>query len=287
MHIHLPVDAQSQQGQPPGTAIDLLAAGCDLSRTRCKQLMSCGAVWLSRGGAKPRRLRRASSIMRSGDILDVYYEPAVIDAVVAKPVMIAREAHYSVWYKPAGVYSQGTRFGDHHSISRLVSEQLKDEQCYLVHRLDRFTRGIILLAHSKQAQVALAGLFEARKIEKHYRAIVHGRIELQHSGQLVEEPIDGRAATSLISVLRAGNKASLVNVHLQTGRKHQARRHLAHLGHPIVGDRQYAVGQSSEHDLQLVAFSIAFECPLGAGKKRFQLNAEQYHAFEQSYEDLS
>ena len=115
-------------------------------------------------------------------------------------------------------------------------------------------------------------MFQQRGMEKHYTAVVHGHFLETPQPLIIEEAIDGRPARSRIRLIeydRAGDRSTL-DVEIETGRKHQIRRHLAALGHPIVGDRRYGLGEE-EQDLQLTATSLAFPCPLTGVQRRYRL----------------
>ena len=107
-------------------------------------------------------------------------------------------------------------------------------------------------------------LFREREIEKRYRAIVAGDFSTKPIPLRTEEPIDGKTAASEISFreLNADGTRSLVDVRIETGRKHQIRKHLGSLGHPVIGDRLYGAGEADGLDLQLTAYLIGFQCPI-------------------------
>jgi len=122
--------------------------------------MHKGAVWLSRSNNK-KRLRRASKSLNSGDLLELNYNAELLHQVVPEPQLVHDAQHYSIWYKPYGLYCQGSRWGDFASINRWVETHLNKLQnnnarpVFLVHRLDRATTGLILLCHSKTAATKL------------------------------------------------------------------------------------------------------------------------------------
>jgi 23S rRNA pseudouridine1911/1915/1917 synthase len=122
----------------------------------------------------------------------------------------------------------------------------------IVHRLDRYTSGVLLAAKNDAAHRQLAAQFSGRRVEKVYLALVHGQVR-RESGR-IERPIardpvrrtrmttrldEGRAAWSEYRVLRRFERFTFLEVRIGTGRTHQIRVHLASIGHPIVGDPLY------------------------------------------------
>ncbi len=269
LELHLSVSSEDE------SAISLLATASGLSKQTIKQVMQNGAVWLSHNG-NTRRLRRAKHQLHSGDELHLYYDLAIQSTVAPVPQLIADEGDYSVWYKPQGMYSQGTKWGDHCTIGRWVERHL-DRTTFTVHRLDRAATGLILLAHKKSSAAKLSALFAERKINKRYRARVRG--EFPSARQLFEQAIEGREARSHVQLINydAQLNCSLVEVDIETGRKHQIRRHLSSGGHPIIGDRLYGCseeGSAEDHDqikedLQLLAYQLSFIDPTSAKEKRY------------------
>ncbi len=256
----------------PAPVVDALAAATGLSKQRIKQVMHKGALWLQRDGSV-RRLRRASTVLKPGDVLHLYYDEQILARQAPAARLIADEGDYSVWDKPPGMYSQGTKWGDHCSIARWVEQHLQPERpAFLVHRLDRAASGLILIAHRKRVAAALARMFRERRMEKHYRAGVRGHFPDHPAVLLIEAPINGRPARSLVRLLgyEQDTDQSLLDVEIETGRKHQIRRHLAALGFPILGDRLYG-DRKADRDLQLTAVSLAFRCPLTGEPRCYRL----------------
>ena len=235
--------------------VDLLAAASGLSKTRVKTVMTRGAVWLLRGGTI-RRLRRAKAALRQNDQVTMWYSEALIDTVAPQPEKLIDEGAWSVWFKPAGLLSSGSRYGDHCAINRVV-EQSEDRPVFLVHRLDAQTEGLMVLAHSKQSAAALSRAFSERRVRKRYTAEVEG--SFSPDPVHVETPIDGQAAETFITLARTSEASSIVECRPVTGRKHQVRIHLAGLGHPLVGDRLY--GSTAKPPFRLTAHQLEFPCP--------------------------
>jgi len=258
---------------PDDDATTLLQDASGLAKQRIKLAMTQGAVWLTRGG-HTQRLRRAKRALRAGDELHLYYDADILAEEPPAPDLIADVGEYSVWNKPYGLRSQGSKWGDHCTITRWAERHLQPERpAFTVHRLDRAANGLILVAHSKGMAAELAKIFRSRKIEKRYRAFVTGTFASDEDPLRIEQPIDGKEAVSEVSLISVSNDGaqSLVEVRIATGRKHQIRRHLAELGHPVVGDRLYGNGEADGVDLQLQAFLLAFRCPVSNQKVEYQL----------------
>jgi len=255
------------------TAIQALSDHCMLSITELKQAMSKGALWLSRGKVT-QRLRRVKKSLKVTDELHFYYDPQVLNQEPKKASLIADLVDYSVWFKPYGMLSQGSKWSDHCTIGRWAQNNLSPERStFIVHRLDRAATGIILIAHSKKAARALSEMFEKHQLEKHYNIIVHGDFSQREQPAVIETPIDNKAARSTFTHLNyhGNSNTSLIQVKIDSGRKHQIRKHAASINFPVVGDRLHGDKTrtySEMTNLQLCAVSLRFTCPL-TGQIRF------------------
>lgn len=215
--------------------------------------MSCGAIWLSRGN-KQERVRRAKTKLKPGDCLTYYYSADLLKEPQPQLQSIHIDSDFSVWLKPRYMTVSGSRFCDHTSLKRCIEAQHPAQPTtYIVHRLDRFTAGLFIVAHNKKYAAKLSDLFRTHKIHKRYHAWVEGFVSCSTNVGL---ELDGKSARSDVSPVTSRKDKSLVEVIIHTGRKHQVRRHLAAIGHPIIGDRQ----QETDHsfDLQLAATQLEF-----------------------------
>lgn len=270
--FHLKITEEQLQNSTK--AVDVLATSTQLSKQLIKQAMQKGAVW--REDARGiQRIRRGDSRVAAGMQLHVYYSAQILAQTVATPTLIADELDYSVWCKPSGMWSQGSKWGDHCTLHRWIEthqpfSEKPQRNAFVVHRLDKATQGLMIIAHSKKVARTFGKLFEERNIEKHYRARVHGLFV--EAPQTVTEAIDEKTALSTFTRISVDTEKqqSLLDVNLGTGRKHQIRKHLQFLGYPIVGDRLYGSPDKSV-DLQLCAYRLQFECPIHQVKRCYEL----------------
>ena len=255
-------EAHVAVGSDTETAVELLQQETGLSKGRLKAAMTKGAVWISRG-SNTQRLRRATRDLHTGDELHIYYDEKVLSEVPSAPELIADVGEYSVWRKPYGLRSQGSRWGDHCTLARWSEKHLQPERpAFTVHRLDRSANGLMIVAHAKRTAAALSKLFRERLIQKRYIATVWGDFSAMESPLRMDHPIQGKSARSVFSLVRVEGNRSIVDVEIETGRKHQIRIHLAELGFPIVGDRLYGGSKSTEVDMLLTAYLLKFKCPV-------------------------
>jgi tRNA pseudouridine32 synthase/23S rRNA pseudouridine746 synthase len=271
------IEAHVRIEAPHDSAIDMLQQATGLAKQRIKLAMTQGAVWMTRG-RNTQRLRRAKRALRVGDEVHLYYDAKILAETPPEPELIADVGAYSVWCKPCGLRSQGSKWGDHCTLVRWAERHLQPERpAFTVHRLDRAATGLMLVAHAKSTAAALSALFRKRAVEKRYRALVTGDFSGLPNPVRVEQAIDEKEAASEFSLLQVSDdgRRSSLDVSIETGRKHQVRRHLAELGHPVVGDRLYGAGEEDGVDLQLTAYLLAFHCPVNDERVEYRLDDHQ------------
>jgi len=244
-----------------------------ISKAVLKQAVHKGALWLTPRVNKKRtqRLRRVKKQLTVGDELHFYYNRDVLSCTVPEAKLIADFVGYSVWYKPYGMLSQGSKWSDHCTIARYAQQHLPVERpAFIVHRLDRAATGLILIAHTKKVAQTLSKMFELHQLEKNYYIVVHGNHQQRPQPDTITSDIANKSASSSFTCLAYDEKShrSLVNVSISSGRKHQIRIHAASIGMPVVGDRFHGKADESEAlNLQLCAVSLRFDCPLNQLKQ--------------------
>lgn len=274
------------------TAIDLLAEQTLFSRQKIKQIMHQGAVWLTQNKTT-KRIRRAKRNLTTGQVLHLYYDEKVLAQIPPEPQLVADEKDYSVWFKPAGMLSQGSKYGDHCVLYRWVETHLQPQRnAFIVHRLDKATSGLMLIAHSKTAAAVLSAMFRERSIDKYYKALVHNNLHpTAKIPIIIDQPLDEKQARTKVlhshEIRDNNNNAySLLDIQILTGRKHQIRQHLANINHPIVGDRLYGRGTEDGFKLGLTAYKIKFISPFDQQNKHYELNSQDYPTLKNTEQHL-
>jgi 23S rRNA pseudouridine1911/1915/1917 synthase len=246
------------------------------SRARLQSWIKHGRVLVNGAPA------RASLPLRGGERVEV--SPAELPPLQATPEDLPIEILYRddaviAVNKPAGlVVHAGAGAHSGTLVNRLVHHFASLSQVGgelrpgIVHRLDRGTSGVLLVARTDAAHRALAAQFAGRTLEKTYLALVHGRMP-SDSGRIAKpiarDPVRrtrmtarlgrGRDALTEYRVLERFDGFTYLEVRIGTGRTHQIRVHLASLGHPVAGDRLYGAGARERFFLH--AWRIAFTSP--------------------------
>ena len=266
---------------PNQSVLNALKAECELSSGQIKIAIGKGCLWLE-SGSKIKRLRRIKTALKIGEQLHFYYNQQVLEQSPLTAELIEDNHAYSVWCKPAGMLCQGSKWGDHTTINRYVEKQLQ-RTAFIVHRLDKMTSGLIIIAHQKKVAAAFTKIFEQRKIKKVYRALVHGIFE-DETELTIDTQVNEKTAVSHVQLITNSieKKLSILDISIDTGRKHQIREHLSSIGFPIVGDRLYGIEDMDQQhipDLQLVSYKLSFSCPVTSVSKNYQLENKMLPVF--------
>lgn len=229
--------------------------------------------------------------LRTGDSVSIDFDAKELEMIpdIDLPV-IYEDDDVLVINKPAGVISHSRgRYWDEPSVASFMRQRagLPGERSGIVHRLDRPTSGIMICAKNQQAMSFLQKQFADRTVKKTYVAIVKGHLNPKQA--IIDMPIErnpkvpasfrvgsnGKAAQTKYNVIASKGLYDQVELEPATGRTHQLRVHLAHQGHPIVGDTLYG-GQPAE---RLYLHAIRLEIILPGGYKQL-FTAELPNEFE-------
>src|SRR6266513_1848570 len=260
----------------------------EYSRSRLQQLIRAGFVRLNGTTARP------SQPVRSGDEIELTEPP--LEKIESQPEPIPLEILFEdndliVINKPAGlVVHPGAGHRQHTLVNALLSHCTTlsgiggKERPGIVHRLDKETSGCLVVAKNDEAHRELSRQFAESVVEKIYLALVGGKLRKQagtieekigrhpfHRQRMSVTSSRGRPAKTEYRVIRSRDQASLVECRLHSGRTHQIRVHLHHLGHPVLGDKVYAPRFAKDfHRQMLHAWKLGFRHPCTGEWRSFE-----------------
>ncbi|MBX3026290.1 RluA family pseudouridine synthase [bacterium] len=258
------------------------------TRSQVRRLIAAGRVRVGDRAVKPGTTLRAGDEIVADPLplpeiravaapidLDVLFEDASLLAINKPPGLVVH---------PAPGHWQGTLVSALLHRWQAVPTDLDPDRLGIVHRLDKDTSGILLIARTSAALANLGDQFRRREIKKDYLALVWGAP--RPSRGVIDRPIGrhpverkkmavrarGRVATTRYEVLEQSGRVALVRANPETGRTHQIRVHLASIGHPVVSDLLYARGHPGQSDLiprqALHAEAIDFRHPTSGERMR-------------------
>ena len=189
--------------------------------------------------------------------------------------------------KPAGLLTMATESERSKTLYAVLRANLNSkkppEKLFIVHRLDREASGLLVFAKTVEAKERLQDQFKDHSAGRRYVAVVHGRVKedrfsirsylAENSAYRVYSTPNkkiGKLAVTHVRVLKRNPKTTLIEVKLETGRKHQIRVHLAEQGHPILGDKSYGSGFNPIRRLALHGAHLAFKHPLSGKLMSFE-----------------
>lgn len=249
----------------------------EINRSQIKKHIESGNILLNG------KIVKAGYSLREGDTITVSFEdeekllPENIDfniiyedeylAVISKPQDLV--------VHPGAGNKSGTLVNGLLYKFKNLSNPIDEDRPGIVHRLDKDTSGLMIIAKNDEAYYKLVDMFKNREIEKHYLAIVHGNIyedfdvdapigrdpNNRIKMKVVEE--NSKHASTSFHVVKNFDKFTLLDVTLHTGRTHQIRVHLSYVNHPVVGDETYGIKNKYKINTQLLhAYKLKFIHPI-------------------------
>ncbi len=194
---------------------------------------------------------------------------------ISEPRILHDDGRVLAVAKPAGLPTVPYRAGDRDACLRAWVEAKLGARVFVVHRLDRDTSGVLVLARDAATHRELSGLFEHRRVTKTYLAAVAGHVAPEAG--TIEQPLRefgsgrvavdarGRPSETAYRVRERLRDADLLEVAPRTGRRHQIRVHLYHLGHPVLGDATYGHDRPVGGAARLLLHAWRLHLPLAAG----------------------
>ena len=233
-----------------------------------------------------RKRVKSSYRVKCGDIVEVYdiskfkenyrpkiskYKPSKKEVNIYDDFIIENNENFIIINKPAGIAVQSGTKSFKNIIDILKdSKYFVNHKPYIVHRLDKETSGILIVAKSREYAQLFTSLFRIRKIHKTYVALTYGKVSklktilkddlvlYENNRKIIQKAI------SYLKVLKSSESYSYVELNPITGRKHQLRKQLYNIGNPIVGDNKYFINRklnkkkSKNNNLMLHAYKIKF-----------------------------
>ncbi len=229
----------------------------DRTRSRLQVMNRRGAIRVGGAVRKDGYRLRPGDVVEISEALETGSDPMTAEAI---PVVVHHdEAPFAVVEKPAGMVVHPGAGNPRGTLANALMARFPELSGLggpgrpgIVHRLDRWTSGLIIVAKTDRAHARLSASFQSRNVRKTYVAAVHGRVASdeatidlhirRHPTQRTKMATDrsrGRAAHSEYRVIERAGAFSLLEVAIRTGRTHQIRVHLAAIGHPVLGDSVY------------------------------------------------
>ena len=266
----------------------LLSEQTGISRSRIAALMAAGYCL---AGGKPCEKAGTKAIPGTEFLLRVPApRPAIPQAENLPLEIVYQDADLAVVVKPRGMVVHPAPGHEDGTLVNALLHHLEtlggiggELRPGIVHRLDKDTSGLMIVACNDESQAALSRMLAERRVEKHYRTLVEGT--MKESAGRIEKPIDrdkkdrkkmavdpsGREAVTEWRTLAEGRGCTLLDVHILTGRTHQIRVHMRSLGHPVCGDPIYGWEKGVHVPcLMLHAYSLAFSHPRTGEQMTFE-----------------
>lgn len=256
-----------------------LAENADLSRTRAQDLIEKGKVFI----LGENNLKAGLPISASGIKIEVQIPPPVASKAIPQDIplnIIFENDDVLVIAKPPNMVVHPDNAHPDGTVVNAALGHLKGQNLSLVggvirpgvvHRLDKDTSGVLIMAKNDKAHLHLADMFSLRLAKKEYLALIHGHLE--HQKGTIDAPIarsphnrqrmaiatgnkQGKPAITHFEVVNIFPDTTLLKVRIETGRTHQIRVHFASIGHSLVGDKKYAKGREDKRLEERLGFKI-------------------------------
>jgi 23S rRNA pseudouridine1911/1915/1917 synthase len=217
-----------------------------------------------------------SDVLKTGDIVEIIISGEETQDIVAENIpinVIYEDDDLLIVNKPPFMVVHPTKSHQENTLANGIVNYFKEtrQDCIvrLVNRLDRDTSGLVIIAKSQFAHQQMANMLISNSIEKYYIAMVEGKIEV---GRTIDLPIgrptiesikrevmeEGQRAVTHVEVLSSSENITCVRIKLETGRTHQIRVHMSHIGHPLLGDTLYGAESELITRQALHAYKLKF-----------------------------
>ena len=256
-----PQTPTSFKAKQASTLILFLGEHLKISQRAAKRLLDQRCVFVNH-----QRIWMAKHTVKVGDVVEVSSpvqtsSPKAHRATSEKLVILFEDDQYLITNKLPGRLTHQ----DPKSIEAQLREQTHNPALCAIHRLDKDTSGCLLFGKTRAIWKATIPLFKRNKVEKKYRALILGQIEKPQFR--IRTAISNQPSITQVKILKQHKGFAFAELTLVTGRKHQARIHLASIGHPILGDKTYLTQKLTDPKLRAIprqmlhAYSLSFPQP--------------------------
>ncbi len=242
---------------------------------------------------------KSSQKVKTGDKLNIYnlnfeekieqlkkkYNPSNEIIKENEDLIIENNDNFVVLNKQSGISVQGGTKSKKNIIDIFAKSNLfRDEKPYSVHRLDKDTSGVFIIAKNRETAQLLTSLFRLRKVYKTYLAICNGELILTDKGMLNDDLIRFENKKKIVEkaetkyeILDKNNNATFIQLNPITGRKHQLRKQLFNLGNSIIGDKKYnSINNSKINNKNLMLHSYEIKFKINEKKYTFRATPPDY-----------
>ena len=259
----------------------VLASLTDWSRSKIQDLVLAGAIAVNQ-----QVVSKVNHPLVSGDLVTIV--PPVLDTYLDADIqpypldleVLYEDEYYLIVNKPSGILTHPTSFNEPDTLVNAALHYFLQKgihsQPWMVHRLDKDTSGIIMIAKSYEALTKMQAIFNEQKVVKKYYALVHHKLNQKNilidvpiarsfQNKLKMNPLHGKnpkPAQTLVELIENYQQAALISCQLLTGRTHQIRVHLRHINHPIINDDLYGIEKHpTPYKQYLHAYFLSFTHP--------------------------
>jgi 23S rRNA pseudouridine1911/1915/1917 synthase len=243
-----------------GTRLDMFikTTAC-VTRLQAREMIDQGLVWVNM--QVQRKYHRI--IKKSDDVRYMYYDwnPVAVIPCELPLKIIFKNKDFIAVDKEAGMLVHPTSHRETNTLANAVKAMYPESTIHVINRLDRDTSGIVIVALNKETASVLSKIMMSRSVYKEYLCLVHGTIT--EAGEITAElsktsykseictvvSTGGQSAHTVFEPVGKNKTTTLLKVILKTGRTHQIRTHMKHIGHPVVGDKTYG---DKELDIKLL-----------------------------------
>ncbi|MFC1809613.1 RluA family pseudouridine synthase [Candidatus Omnitrophota bacterium] len=281
------------QEDDSGLRLDVFLAqhlSSDISRTKIKDCIKGGGVIVN-----DVQITSAHYKLKAGDCVTIKYQKPQEQRIEAQSLpinIVFEDEHLLIINKQAGLVVHPGAGNTSDTLVNALLAHVQNLSTYggpirpgIVHRIDKDTSGVLVVAKSDKVHMKLAAQFKEHSITRRYYAVVKGVVQHDEGKcdasigagkifkkKMVVEAADGRDAVTYYNVVERYAKATLLDIRLETGRTHQIRVHMAHFGHPVIGDMVYGVSSRFITRQALHAYLLGFMHPISNEYVEFRVD---------------